>query len=171
MCSSDLRISIGGSLTFLSVVALWHLRMNSPTPDMGAASMNEAAGAVGWLLTAPLTSAAPGIVVGVLYSLTLFFGILIVTKTPVSRIPQRLGLVGRTPREPRVRRRDRRRARRASVPDSGAELDEYEADTPFEKVLKVETHSTVANELALLEESSKTNDSDSDAASDVIDDV
>ena len=80
------RISIGGSLTFLSVVALWHLRMGLPTPDMGAASMNEAAGAVGWLLTAPLASASSEIVVGVLYSLTLFFGILIVTKTPLSRI-------------------------------------------------------------------------------------
>lgn len=162
------RISIGGSLTFLSIVALWHLRMGSPTPDMGAASMNEAAGAVGWILTTPLASASSSIVVAVLYSLTLFFGILIVTKTPLSRIPQRLGLVGRAPREPRMHRRDRRRARRASADDVVAELDEYEADTPFEKVLKVETHSTVANELALLQESSESSDSGSDAANDTV---
>ncbi|MEN9710839.1 MAG: hypothetical protein RL441_831 [Actinomycetota bacterium] len=147
------RISIGGTLVVLSTVALWHLHMQSPSPADGANKMNPAGGAVGWLLTSPVTGATGSeVLTAVLYVITLFFGLLIVTKTPIRRVPERLGLVGRPPRE-RRRREDRRsrRERRTSIEAvEPAELEQYEADTPFEQAAKVETHSTVANELALL---------------------
>ncbi len=149
------RVSIGGSLVLLSVVALWHLEMGLPGPGDGAAKMNNAGGFFGWLLTQPVVAAGSAWLAVVLYAITLLFGLLIVTKTPLRRVPQRLGLTGREPREPRDRRRRDRRHRAVDV-SSSPDLDEYEADTPFEQVLKVEGHSTVANELKLLEQNDPT---------------
>ena len=149
------RVSVGGTLVLLSVVALWHLEMGKPTPGDGADKMNAAGGFFGWLLTEPVVSAGSAWLAVVLYAITLLFGLLIVTKTPLRRVPQRLGLTGREPRERRSRRRDRQSDTSAAEFVS-ADLDEYEADKPFEQVLKVESHSTVANELRLLEEDAST---------------
>lgn len=151
------RISIGGTLVLLSTVALWHLQMESPSPADGANKMNPAGGALGWLLTSPVTGATGSeALTAVLYVITLIFGLLIVTKTPIRRVPERLGLVGREPRARSERRSRRDRRSRIEAVEAHAELEQYEADTPFEQAAKVETHSTVANELALLGEDEET---------------
>lgn len=84
------RISIGGTALVLSVVGIWHVTQGAPTPGAGAAAMRGAGGWLGWGISAPIV-AALGNGVAILLLLVLFvFGLLVVTATPVTAVPQRL---------------------------------------------------------------------------------
>lgn len=118
------RITIGGSALVLACAGLWHLTVNVPTPADGSTAMRSGAGWIGWLLAYPLNAAVGTVVTAILFSLLMFFGILIVTKTPISAIPRRLA-AGRD-------RVSDIRARRAAA----AELEiPFEGDKPFEHVV------------------------------------
>ena len=124
------RISIGGTAVVLSTLALWHVEQGLPTPSGPIIKMDEAGGLIGYALSAPVVAAGSAWLAVALYSLLLFFGILIVTKTPLSRVPQRFaslfgGIKARMPE---------RTAR-----DQDSSLDAYEADEPFEQAAVVES--------------------------------
>ena len=122
------RVRVGGTALMFSMIALWHLYKEIPTPSEGAVGLNEAGGFIGWLLSAPVASAGGVTFAAILFVIIWFFGILIVTKTPLKRVPQKIsgGFSAVRSRMPQ---------REVSV---DSELETYEADKPFEEVALVE---------------------------------
>ncbi|TAK69399.1 MAG: hypothetical protein EPO13_05770 [Actinomycetota bacterium] len=83
------RVLIGAATVFVAVAGLWHLGHGAPTPSAPGDQLAEAAGAVGWLATAPLSAALGGPVTAAILLLVLCFGLLVITATPVRAIPER----------------------------------------------------------------------------------
>jgi S-DNA-T family DNA segregation ATPase FtsK/SpoIIIE len=122
------RVSVGGTALMFSMIALWHLYKEIPTPSEGAKELNDAGGFIGWLLSAPVASAGGVTFAAILFVIIWFFGILIVTKTPLKRVPQKISGGFRAVKS--------RMPQREVGVDS--ELETYEADKPFEEVALVE---------------------------------
>ena len=118
------RITIGGSAVLMSAAAIWHLAQGAPTPGDGTTAMRAAAGWIGFITSAPVVGAVGTVVTVLLWSIVLFFGILIVTKTPISAIPRRCAVLWAGVAQVR----DQRAARRElEIP--------FEADEPFVSAL------------------------------------
>lgn len=83
------RIGIGLGMLLITVSGLCHLFGGQPSPSAGMPELATAGGILGWMLAQPLifllTDVGAGIVLGLLALLSL----LILTKTPPNRIPQR----------------------------------------------------------------------------------
>ena len=75
------RRIIGGTMTVIAVLGLWHVICGIPTPSDGAFAMDSAGGVIGWIATAPLSSAIGSIVTGLLLLVLLGFGLLVLTGT------------------------------------------------------------------------------------------
>lgn len=84
------RLTIGWTLLSLSVMGIVHINRGNPMPSSGAGAMREAAGWVGWAITAPFLSAAGTIVTVLLLLVVAFFSVLIITATPVNTIPTKV---------------------------------------------------------------------------------
>jgi S-DNA-T family DNA segregation ATPase FtsK/SpoIIIE len=84
------RLTIGWTLLSLSVMGIVHINRGNPIPSSGAGAMREAAGWVGWAITAPFVSAAGTIVTVLLLLVVAFFSVLIITATPVNTIPTKV---------------------------------------------------------------------------------
>lgn len=103
--SANGRLAIGGAVTLIAVIGLWHLLLGSATPSDGADAMNAGGGVVGWIATAPLASAVGAIVTAAFLVIALGFGLLVLTGTSindvrnaVAQITQRMrGLIARRP--------------------------------------------------------------------------
>nr|WP_040632416.1 DNA translocase FtsK [Mobilicoccus pelagius] len=88
------RIAIGTTALFFSVCGLTHLSTGSPSPADGFPLLRGSGGMIGYLAAGPLQA---GLTVwGAVPVLVLlgFFGLLVVTATPVHRIPERLREAG-----------------------------------------------------------------------------
>ena len=122
------RVSVGGTAIFLSMISLWHIFKEVPTPSDGAEVLNDAGGFIGYILSAPVVSAGGVALAAILNLIVWFFGLLIVTKTPIKRVPEKIknGFTSVKSRVPQ----------RAVVEET--ELEEYEADKPFEEIAIVE---------------------------------
>src|SRR6478672_7152200 len=84
------RIGIGlGALVF-AACGLAHVSQGIPTPPQGADGMREGGGIIGFLASSPLEAAVS--VYGTVPILLMlgFFGLLVMTATPVHMIPERL---------------------------------------------------------------------------------
>jgi S-DNA-T family DNA segregation ATPase FtsK/SpoIIIE len=84
------RLTIGWSLLSLSLMGITQIYRGNPQPVAGAQAMRDAAGWVGWAVTAPLASAVGTVVTVLLLLVVSFFAILIITATPVNSIPGKL---------------------------------------------------------------------------------
>lgn len=124
------RISIGFFGLLISFLGLWHIAQGAPGFEDGAVSMNAAAGFTGYIITAPLIAAVSvGFALAILV-LIMFFSLLIVTKTPLKQVPNRIGLL--------IALVKNRMPVREVKPES-VELDSYAADEPFETVAIIES--------------------------------
>jgi DNA segregation ATPase FtsK/SpoIIIE, S-DNA-T family len=121
------RPIIGWTAVTLGVLGLVHIQNGLPRPRDGFDGVREAGGAIGYVSSALLTDLFRTTALAVpLLALLAVFGLLVVTRTPVYQIPERLRagrdwVLGRTPEqdeaadedavevEPLVRRRPRRR--------------------------------------------------------------
>ena len=83
------RMAIGSTALLVSGAGLWHLMQGLPTPGDGSEALRSGGGWLGWAVSDPLSAAVGRPVAGVLLALLLFFGILVVTATPVNAIPRR----------------------------------------------------------------------------------
>jgi S-DNA-T family DNA segregation ATPase FtsK/SpoIIIE len=88
------RIVIGLTALTIGVLGLVHIGYGAPSLQAGAERIRESGGLIGlaasrWLMAA----AGPALAVPFL-TLVSFFGLLVVTATPVNQIPQRLRLLG-----------------------------------------------------------------------------
>ncbi|WP_089801863.1 DNA translocase FtsK [Cellulomonas sp. KH9] len=159
------RIGIGLSAVTIAVCGIVHLTHGLPsTQDMAA--VRAAGGIVGFAVGTPLATLLTTIVAGLLLGILAFFGVLVVTATPVHQIGPRLrGLYRRLtgqhehpaedvdedaplviealhsarPEPPAKKSRrllGRRRAEDAAPPEDGR-LDGYEGDEAFERAAVV----------------------------------
>ncbi len=84
------RMLIGTTALVLAACGLAHLANGSPDYGEGAAALQGAGGILGFLVAAPLTAAITVWGTGILLGLLAIFGFLVLTATPVHRIPERL---------------------------------------------------------------------------------
>ncbi|KJK58263.1 DNA translocase FtsK [Saccharothrix sp. ST-888] len=88
------RVAIGLSALIVGVLGLVHIGCGAPGMSTGATRIRQAGGILGWAASTPMMAAAgPPLAVPLLLLLA-FFGLLVVTATPVNRIPERLRLLG-----------------------------------------------------------------------------
>ena len=84
------RLTIGWTLLALSAMGIAHINRGNPIPSSGAVAMREASGWIGWAITAPFVSAVGTIVTVLLLLVIAFFSVLIITATPVNKIPTKI---------------------------------------------------------------------------------
>ena len=93
------RLTIGGSALLIGGLGLLHIAHGTPTPKDGADAIRAAGGFIGYAVSAPLVAVLTSWVAVLLLALLCVFGLLVVTGTPLHRIPDRLaelrGLSGR----------------------------------------------------------------------------
>jgi S-DNA-T family DNA segregation ATPase FtsK/SpoIIIE len=84
------RVAIGVTLIVMSVCALVAIAENLPSPRDGFAQVQDAGGIVGYLVATPVVAGVTPWGAVPLFLLLGFFGLLVVTATPVHRVPDRL---------------------------------------------------------------------------------
>src|SRR3954454_6728894 len=80
------RLMIGWVSVVAAVVGIAHVL----GPDIDAADRSGAGGLLGWAVGSPLTAGVGAVVTVLLLVLLAFFGLLVVTATPVHQVPERL---------------------------------------------------------------------------------
>jgi S-DNA-T family DNA segregation ATPase FtsK/SpoIIIE len=84
------RLTIGGSALLIGALGLMHIAHGTPTPADGAAAMRAAGGFIGYAVSAPLVAVVTPWVAVPLLGLLCVFGLLVITGTPLHRVPDRL---------------------------------------------------------------------------------
>jgi DNA segregation ATPase FtsK/SpoIIIE, S-DNA-T family len=84
------RMVIGWSALLAGALGLVHIANGTPTPAAGAAVMRSAGGLTGFFTSAPLVAAVTSWIAAPLLALVCIFGLLVITATPVHKIPERL---------------------------------------------------------------------------------
>lgn len=88
------RIMIGLSALLVGVLGLVHIGCGAPMMGSGASRIRAAGGIIGWAVSTPMMAAAgPALAVPLLLLLA-FFGLLVVTATPINRIGERVRGIG-----------------------------------------------------------------------------
>ncbi|MFD9126217.1 DNA translocase FtsK [Kitasatospora sp. NPDC059571] len=88
------RIVIGLTALVVGILGLVHIGCGAPVMSSGATRIRSAGGIVGWAASTPMMAAAGPPLAVPLLLLVAFFGLLVVTATPVNRIPERLRQLG-----------------------------------------------------------------------------
>jgi S-DNA-T family DNA segregation ATPase FtsK/SpoIIIE len=83
------RMVIGWAALLIGALGIVHISLGSPTPSQGSPAMWSSGGMIGYAISAPLRALlSPWVAVPVL-ALIAGFGVLVVTGTPLHRIPER----------------------------------------------------------------------------------
>jgi S-DNA-T family DNA segregation ATPase FtsK/SpoIIIE len=88
--SETARAAIGWTALLLGAAGLVHMAKGTPRPSDGSAAMRAAGGLVGWAMSSPLSHLLTPWVTAPLLTLLAAFGVLVITGTPLHRIPERL---------------------------------------------------------------------------------
>ncbi|MFB9957238.1 FtsK/SpoIIIE family DNA translocase [Agromyces bracchium] len=83
------RIGIGLGMLLITVSGLCHLFGGQPSPSEGMPVLAGAGGILGWMLAEPLILLITEVGAGIVLVLLVLLSLLILTKTPPNRIPQR----------------------------------------------------------------------------------
>ncbi|MCO6006415.1 DNA translocase FtsK [Actinoallomurus purpureus] len=127
------RILIGCAALIGGIVGIVHITHGTPYPSAGEHALQGSGGLVGWLLSAPLTSTVTAFVAVPLLLLLIGFGVLVITATPVHRVPDRLAelrdrmMLREPPEQPEPTAKNKKRSRKTEV-DVGEHQKPY--DTP-----------------------------------------
>ena len=84
------RAAIGWTALLIGAVGLIHIAKGTPRPSDGVAVMRGAGGYIGYVAACPLAAALTPWVAAPLLALLSGFGVLVITGTPLHRIPERL---------------------------------------------------------------------------------
>ncbi|MFV2194622.1 DNA translocase FtsK [Nocardiopsis sp. LOL_012] len=84
------RLFIGGTAIMLGLLGLIHIGHGVPGPSDGLEALMGSGGFIGFVASGPLSAVITPWLTGLLLVLVLLFGILVVTATPIRRIPERL---------------------------------------------------------------------------------
>ncbi len=130
------RIVIGGLALTVGVLGLVHIAHGTPSPADGAGAIRAAGGFIGYFASAPLVAAVTPWVAAPLLALVCGFGLLVITGTPLHRVPERLaGLRGTVPEDGAAEAGDRTSAtgrggrKRLAAIEAGDHVKPY--DTPL----------------------------------------
>jgi S-DNA-T family DNA segregation ATPase FtsK/SpoIIIE len=88
--SETARAAIGWTALLLGVLGLIHIAKGTPHPSDGSAAMRGAGGILGYAVSGPLTAALTPWVAAPLLALLAAFGALVISGTPLHRIPERV---------------------------------------------------------------------------------
>jgi DNA segregation ATPase FtsK/SpoIIIE-like protein len=105
------RMVIGWTALIIGALGLVHMANGTPSPSDGAVAMRGAGGLIGYLAAAPLVAALTPWAAAPLLALLTGFGLLVITGTPLHRVPGKLAEVYRF-------------ARRGGRPADGAAAEE-----------------------------------------------
>ena len=89
--ASTNRITIGTTAMTFAAAGLVHISAGLPSPPDGALKMRDAGGIIGFLASSPIVAAVKTWGTIPLLLMLGFFGVLVMTATPVHMIPARLG--------------------------------------------------------------------------------
>ncbi|MCY9782636.1 DNA translocase FtsK [Nocardiopsis sp. EMB25] len=84
------RLFIGFSAIMLGLLGLIHIGHGVPQPSEGLEALMDSGGLIGYVASGPLSAIVTPWLTGLLLALILVFGVLVVTATPIRRIPDRL---------------------------------------------------------------------------------
>jgi DNA segregation ATPase FtsK/SpoIIIE, S-DNA-T family len=84
------RQIIGWGALVIGVLGLVHIANGSPSPSDGATAMRHAGGLIGYVASVPLSKALTAYVTAPVLALVAGFGILVITGTPLHRVPERV---------------------------------------------------------------------------------
>jgi S-DNA-T family DNA segregation ATPase FtsK/SpoIIIE len=84
------RMVIGWTALIIGALGLVHIAHGTPRPADGVAVMRGAGGLIGYAVSAPLVTAVTPWVATPLLTLVTLFGLLVITGTPLHRVPSRL---------------------------------------------------------------------------------
>ena len=84
------RITIGGAALVIGALGLVHIAHGTPSPSNGADAVRGAGGLIGYAVSAPLVAGLTPWVAAPLLALLCGFGLLVITGTPLHRVPNRL---------------------------------------------------------------------------------
>jgi S-DNA-T family DNA segregation ATPase FtsK/SpoIIIE len=84
------RMVIGWTCLLLGGLGLVHIAAGTPQPGAGADAMRAGGGLIGFFVSAPLVAALTPWIAAPLLALVSGFGLLVITGTPVHRVPDRL---------------------------------------------------------------------------------
>ena len=88
--TETVRASIGWTALLLGAAGLIHMAKGTPRPSDGAHAMRAAGGFVGYAMSGPLSRAVTPWAAAALLALLALYGLLLISGTPVHRIPERL---------------------------------------------------------------------------------
>ncbi|ERG62971.1 hypothetical protein L332_00630 [Agrococcus pavilionensis RW1] len=134
--SDNGRVGVGIALLLIFVAGLCHVVLGMPDASLGMPALADAGGILGWVAAAPLAALLTPIGAGIVCGLVAALAVLIITRTPPTRIPERLadlygylfGIETGTPQE----REEARRARREAKELAKAEAAEAAEEEPIE---------------------------------------
>jgi DNA segregation ATPase FtsK/SpoIIIE, S-DNA-T family len=89
--SETARAAIGWTALLLGVAGLIGLARGTPHPSAGSAAIRAAGGYLGYAMSGPLSAALTPWVAAPLLALLAAFGLLVISGTPLHRIPERVG--------------------------------------------------------------------------------
>jgi DNA segregation ATPase FtsK/SpoIIIE, S-DNA-T family len=84
------RITVGGSALIIGTLGLVHIAHGTPSPANGSGAMRAAGGLIGYFASAPLVAGLTPWVAAPLLALLCGFGLLVITGTPLHRVPNRI---------------------------------------------------------------------------------
>ncbi|TDD38493.1 DNA translocase FtsK [Actinomadura sp. KC06] len=142
------RIVIGMTALGVGVLGILHIAAGVPSPAKDMDGVRESGGVVGWVVSAPLDAALSGWVAVPLLLLLSGFGLLVVTATPINRVPERVSdlwavatLQGRPQRPAKDEGESdgdapkKRRRKKKSDKDESDELEVGEHSRPYDTPL------------------------------------
>src|SRR5689334_20917242 len=91
--SETVRAAIGWTALLLGVLGLIHIAKGTPHPSDGARAIHLAGGYLGYAVAGPLASALTPWVTAPLLALLAAFGLLVISGTPLHRVPERFAEV------------------------------------------------------------------------------
>src|SRR6266496_3792571 len=88
--SQTVRAAIGWTALLLGALGLIHIAKGTPHPSDGARAIHLAGGYIGYAVAGPLAAALTPWVAAPLLALLAAFGLLVISGTPLHRVPERL---------------------------------------------------------------------------------
>ena len=91
--SETIRAAIGWTALLLGALGLIHIAKGTPHPSAGQAAIRAAGGYLGYAVSGPLSAALTPWVAAPLLTLLALFGVLVISGTPLHRVPERVAEV------------------------------------------------------------------------------
>jgi S-DNA-T family DNA segregation ATPase FtsK/SpoIIIE len=91
--AGTVRAAIGWTALLLGVLGLIHIAKGTPHPSDGARAIHLGGGYVGYAVSGPLAAAVTPWVAALLLALLAAFGLLVISGTPLHRVPERFSEV------------------------------------------------------------------------------